>query len=85
MGDHRGELNATFEFHGKKYTYGSGYVNWDPYGSVERVKKWPEECWDDGYSRYVEQVEGPARRAQEEVEERQELVRLKAKYETSKP
>jgi hypothetical protein len=79
MGDHRAELKITFKLHGKTYEKDWGYCNWHE-GREREASDWLEECWDDALSRYREEIEGPARRAQEEIEERRELARLRAKY-----
>lgn len=79
MGDHRAELKATFTLHEKTYEYESGYVNWHE-GREREVSDWLRECFEDGLARYREKVEGPARRAQEELDEKFELQRLLKKY-----
>lgn len=85
MGDHRITLNIRAEFHGKVYEIKNAWWNYNGHQGVdERVITFFENMWTDGYNRWwedvhAEQIEHEKREA--EQRERQELVRLKAKYE----
>lgn len=84
MGDHRADIKIEFTIHGKTYEMDS-YINWfdDGSGVDARVVEFFRNAWNDAKGRY--DAACAARLAQEralqvEVEERNELARLKAKY-----
>lgn len=67
--------------HGKVYSRAWWTNYWPSNSGIDRrIVEWVSECWDDAKARY----DAEARRREElERDERQELARLKAKYEAS--
>lgn len=86
MGDHRATISIRMEFHGKVYEWKDAWINYNGHQGVdERVIKFFEDAWDDGYRRWSEDAHD-ADRQHRESETRQhelaDLARLKTKYET---
>lgn len=86
MGDHRANIKLEFTIHGKTYKTELAWINYTDNGEGvdRRIVDWFSECWRDAYCRYEDQIAAyheEQNKAQNERLERQELVRLKAKYE----
>lgn len=87
MGDHRPTITADFEMHGHKAHFDFGYCNWSPNsdGVDQRVVDWFALQADIAISRWRDGVEADSRKNAKEASERrerEELARLKSKYET---
>jgi len=83
MGDHRAYIKIDFEFHGENYTMDANINYWGFDGVDERIIKFFEDSWSDGYGRFQDEVcesERKDRERKEKERELSELKRLKAKY-----
>lgn len=82
MGDHRISLKVEFEMHGHKAKIDQ-WVNWTP-DYVDDIRSWLQEQIDIGQGRFFDaQYDAEMLdKARKEDAERNELQRLKAKYET---
>lgn len=85
MGDSRFHLKAEFEIYGEKFEWDAS-LNWcaDSGEIDERIRDWFLSCYDSAYEKYQDQIyeaDRERREKAEEVSERAELERLKAKYE----
>lgn len=89
MGDHRASIRIKVEFHGKEYDSGDWWINFSPdsCGCDERVCEFFKGVWEDGYTRYRQEIyveQKEQREKQEKENDLAELKRLKEKYETLK-
>jgi hypothetical protein len=83
MGDHRISLKVEFEMHGHKAKIDQ-WVNWSP-DYADKIRDWLEQQIEIGRGKWFD-AEYDAqllRDAEREAAERDELARLKAKYESS--
>lgn len=84
VGDHRATINIKVEFHGKTYEWKDAWINYSGYdGPDSRVIEFFENMWRDGYGRWLDEVhesQEEQRAAKQEVDERETLAALKAKY-----
>lgn len=87
MGDHRASIKIEMEFHGVKDSCDM-WINYTPTDCCNmdsRVLKFFERIYNQGMAKYDAEVaayEWERTKEQREAEERSELARLKAKYET---
>lgn len=82
MGDRRISLKVEFEMHGHKARIDQ-WVNWTP-DYPDEIRDWLQEQIDIARGRYFDALYDAEMltKAREEAAERDELRRLKAKYET---
>jgi hypothetical protein len=86
MGDHRFSFKAEFGMHGVKKTLNLDWCNWSggEEGIDSRITEWIESVRDQAYRSYydaMDKAEEERRKPEVEKAEREELARLKAKYE----
>lgn len=87
MGDHRATVKIEFTFHGKTYQMNS-WINWSPdecSGVDQRVLDFFRQATEDGLTRYHEEemaYHAEQRKKETEENEREQLERLKKKYES---
>lgn len=86
MGDHRFSITIKMSFHGEKGELVDGWFNWDGDrdGIDSRIIKLIEDVRDRGFAKYdrdVAKYHAEQNKAENERQEREELARLKAKYE----
>lgn len=81
MGDHRVSFKITFEMHNHKKTW-DAWLNWSD-SIPEQVAEWFEEQHSKAMDNWfnAECAREDRARAEAENREREELARLKAKYE----
>lgn len=85
MGDHRCHFKASFSMHGIKDTCDM-YINWSPDsdGVDRRITEWINGLASRAMAKWHEGVEADRlerTKGEREAAEREELARLKAKYE----
>ncbi len=83
MGDHRPKITADFEMHGHKAHFDFGWCNWSPDSSPERIADWFRDQADIAIGIWRDQIEethAEQARAATEKAEREQLAKLKAKY-----
>ena len=84
MGDHRASIKCEFEMHGHKATQ-EWWLNQDPNGCDQRITEWFDKQVEIAIGRYDAQMTeywAEQNRAKIESDEREQLARLKEKYET---
>ncbi len=86
MGDHRFTITIKMEFHGVEEEWGPAWLNWSGGrdGIDRRVTEFIESVRDRGYARFDDAMfKAEEARNKESIErtEREQLARLKAKYE----
>ena len=86
MGDSRFHLKVDFEIYGEKFDWDAS-LNCCAHGGEidDRITNWFLTCYEEAYSKYQDEIykaDATNRKKAEEAQERAELDRLKAKYET---
>ncbi len=87
MGDHRPTITVDFEMHGHKAHYDYGWRNWGWDGSADEIADWIRKQAEIAYGIWREQIEedhAEQAKAAAEKAEREQLAKLKAKYEPLK-